>query len=238
MKRWSLISSIAAVAALSFALSTATAQDKPKDKPADKPAAKPADKPAAKPDDKKPAAGAEDKSHGGGGEADMMAMMMELGKPGDNHKLLASMEGDWTYVCKHMGTESTGSSKFETILGGRFVTSHHKGKMQMPGPDGKMMDFEFEGHGLSGYDNVQKKFTNIWVDNMGTMIVPAEGTYDAATKTITYTGEFEMMPGMKAKFKEVVKFTDKDHHSFEWWDSSGPNGEMVKQMEINYTRKK
>src|SRR5437867_13278879 len=32
------------------------------------------------------------------------------------------------------------------------------GKMQMPGPDGKMKDMTFKGMGIEDYDNVKKKF--------------------------------------------------------------------------------
>ena len=34
------------------------------------------------------------------GEPDMMAMMMELAKPGDNHKLLEGVVGKWSYAVK------------------------------------------------------------------------------------------------------------------------------------------
>jgi hypothetical protein len=90
--------------------------------------------------------------------------------------------------------------------------------------------------GMDGYDNVKKKFVNTWGDNMGTGIMMAEGDYDPATKSLTYTSEMEMMPGMKTKVRSVVKLTDKDHHAFEWYEDRG--GQEVKTMEINYTRKK
>ncbi len=120
-------------------------------------------------------------------------------------------------------------------MDGRFFTLDVSGKFQMPGPDGKMKDFNFKGIGLEGYDNVKKKFVSTWSDNMITGIMMAEGTYDPASKTFTYTGETEMMPGMKTKVRETVKVTDKDHHTFEYFEDRG--GKDVKTMEINYTRK-
>jgi hypothetical protein len=57
------------------------------------------------------------------------------------------------------------------------------GKMQMPGPDGKMKNMTFKGMGIEDYDNVKKKFVGTWVDNMGTGIMMSEGDYDVATKT-------------------------------------------------------
>lgn len=89
---------------------------------------------------------------------------------------------------------------------------------------------------MEAYDNVKKKFVGTWMDSMGTGIMMTEGDYDPAAKTITSTGEFEMMPGMKQKIREVVTFVDKDHMNFEWYEDRG--GKEMKTMEINYTRKK
>ncbi len=43
------------------------------------------------------------------------------------------------------------------------------------------------------------------------------------------------MPGMKTKMRELVKFTDKDNHTVEFYEDRGDKD--VKTMEINYTRK-
>jgi hypothetical protein len=174
-------------------------------------------------------------------ESEMMAMMMELAKPGDNHKLLARGVGTWTYAVKMWmdpnaaPMESSGTSVAREILGGRYIISDHTGKMQMPGPDGKMMDMEFKGMATEGYDNVKKKFVATWIDNMGTGIMNLEGTYDPGTKSLTYLAEYEMMPGMKTKIREVIKVTDQNHRTLEWYEDRG--GTEVKTMEITYTRK-
>ena len=189
------------------------------------------DKSGSKKDEKQPS------------EAEMMAMMTELAKPGENHKLLANGAGTWTYTVKFWmnpdpsaaPSESTGVAVTKEVMGGRFFTSEHTGKMQMPGPDGKMMDMEFKGFSMEGYDNAKKKFVSSWIDNMGTGIMNSEGTYDAATRTFTYHAEYEPMPGMKTKIREVIKLTDKDHHTFEFYENRG--GTEVRTMEINYTRK-
>lgn len=177
-------------------------------------------------------------------EAEMMKQMMELGKTGENHKLLASLAGTWTYSVKMWmnpdpkapPTSSTGTGVRKAIMGGRFFTFEVTGKMKMPGADGKMKDMEFKGMAIEGYDNAKKKFVATWCDNMGTGIFLSEGSYDAASKTFTYTGEAEMMPGMKTKVREVMKVVDNDHHNFEYYEDRG-QGEM-KSMEIAYTRSK
>ena len=172
----------------------------------------------------------------------MMKQMVELAKLNENHKLLGDLAGTWNYTVKFWMSgdptskpqESKGTAVRKAIMGGRFYSIDVSGNMQMPGPDGKMKDFAFKGMGLEGYDNVKKKFVGTWVDNMGTGLMISEGAYDPASKTFTYTGEYEGIPGMKQQIREVVKLVDKDHHTFEWYENRG--GQEVKTMEINYTR--
>jgi hypothetical protein len=174
----------------------------------------------------------------------MMAQMMELAKLNENHKLLADLAGTWSYTVKMWMNpdpnakpeEYKGTAVRKSIMNGRFFTLDVTGKMEMPGEDGKKKEMTFKGMGIEGYDNVKKKFIGSWMDNMGTGIMTAEGTYDPATKTFTYTGEYEAIPGMKQKIREVVKIVDKDHHTFEWYENRG--GQEVKTMEISYTRKR
>ena len=132
-------------------------------------------------------------------EAEMMKQMMELAKLNDNHKVLADLAGSWSTSVTMMepGKEpivSKGSVTYKSIMNGRYVVG--------------------EGMSTDGYDNVKQKFVSSWVDNMGTGILTFEGTYDPATKTVSYTGEVEMPPGMKTPVRSVVKMTDKNHHTF------------------------
>ena len=175
-------------------------------------------------------------------EAELMKQMMELSKLNENHKLLAATAGTWSYVVKMYAgpnekpMESTGTATRKAVMDGRYVTGDYSGSFKMPGADGKMHDMNFKGMSLDGYDNVKKKFVAGWVDNMGTGIMMTEGTYDAATKAFTHTGEYEGIPGMKWKVREVVKMPDNNHMNMEYYEDRG-QGE-TKQMEIAYTRKK
>lgn len=172
----------------------------------------------------------------------MMEQMTELGKPGENHKLLAAMAGNWSYTVRMWmdptgkAQESKGTATRKAIMDGRFFIAEHSGKFQMPGADGKMKDMNFKGMAIEGYDNIKKKFVVAWIDSMGTMILNSEGTYDATSKTFTYTAQCEMMPGMTVRIRETLKVVDNDHHNFEWYEDRG-TGE-AKTMEINYARKK
>jgi hypothetical protein len=174
-------------------------------------------------------------------ESEMMAMMMEMAKTGENHKHLQEMAGTWSYTVKWwMSPEappnvSSGKMVARPVMDGRYVISEHTGKMQMPGADGKPMDMEFKGMSVEGYDNAKKKFVASWIDNMGTGIMMSEGTYDAASKTLTYLAEYEPMPGMKTKMRQVVKTVDKNHRTMEFFEDRG--GNEVKTMEMSYERK-
>ena len=177
-------------------------------------------------------------------EAEMMKQMIELSKLNENHKLLADMAGTWTYTIKMWmnpdptakPTESKGTAVRKPMMDGRYFVMDVSGKMQFPGPEGKMKDMTFKGMGIEGYDNVKKKFVGTWLDNMGTGIFMSEGDYDPTTKTFTYNSEMEPIPGMKTKVREVIKIVDKDHQTLEWYEDRA--GQEAKTMEINYTRAK
>ena len=174
--------------------------------------------------------------------AEEMKQMMELAKTNENHKMLAETAGTWNYVTKFWmdpkspPTESKGTAIRKAVMDGRYVTGDYSGSFKMPGADGKMQTMNFKGMSMDAFDNVKKKFVSGWVDNMGTGIMTMDGTYDATTKTFTYTGEFEMMPGMKEKVRQAIKMADNDHMVMEYYENRG-QGE-VKTMEISYTRKK
>jgi hypothetical protein len=173
---------------------------------------------------------------------EMMKQMVEMGKLNENHKLLSNMDGTWNYTVKMWMNpdpnakpqESKGTATRKGVMGGRYVVMDVTGKMQMPDETGKMKDMQFKGMGVEGYDNVKQKFVASWIDNMGTGIQFSDGTYDPATKTLTYTSEIEMMPGMKVPVREVLKLADKDHMMLEWYETRG--GQEKKTMEIAYTR--
>ena len=172
----------------------------------------------------------------------MMKQMMEMSKLNENHKVLTDLDGNWNYTIKFWMNpdpnappqQSKGTATRKSVMGGRYVMMDVSGKMQMPGEDGKMKDMQFKGMGVEGYDNVKKKFVASWIDNMGTGIQFSDGTYDPATKTLTYTSEMEPVPGMKTPVREVIKVADNNHMTLEWYENHG--GQEKKTMEINYTR--
>ncbi len=168
-------------------------------------------------------------------EQAMMDAMMKAATPGENHKLLASINGTFAFVNKYWmdpaapPSESTGTATRTSILGGRYVEGIYKGVMGgMP----------FEGNGVDAYDNVTKQFVSSWIDNMGTGLTVLTGKYNAATKTITYAGDMAdmMNPGKTYKVRQLVRIESPDRFVMEWYETR--TGKEAKTMEIVYTRKK
>jgi hypothetical protein len=210
----------------------AVAQDK---KPADKPAAKPAD---AKPADAKPAAGQPSAE-----EMAIMKTMKDAATPGEGHAKLKPLAGKWSYVTKwrmapgpEWEGQSTGKAECKWILGNRILL--HECKNDPGQPFDAMMGAPFEGHGMTGYDNMTKKYWSTWNDNMGTGIMTSEGTADGSGKVFTYESEYNCpMKGPNQKNKTVMKIEGDDKYHFQMFDK-GPDGKEFQSLEVTYTRVK
>ena len=167
---------------------------------------------------------------------EMMAKWQEYATPGENHKPLDQLVGNWDYTVKFWETpesepsESTGASEIKWILGGRYIQQTSKGMA---------MGQEFEGMGLMGYDNAKEEYINVWVDNMGTGIMTGTGTYDAAAKTFEDKGTFSCpVEDEKDKpYRTVTTVNGPDQFTFEMF-AAGPDGNEARMMEIVYKRKK
>lgn len=165
----------------------------------------------------------------------MMDAMAKAATPGPNHKLLEQAVGNWSVAMRMWmdpsapPTEVKGTAEFRSVLGGRYVTSLFKAPV---------MGMDFEGWGLSGYDNVTGKFVGIWFDNMSTGVMFMTGSYDPATHTFTYTGEMAdpMQPSTMVKYREVLRIEGSDRQVMEMYEGRG--GKEAKTMEAVYTRVK
>lgn len=168
---------------------------------------------------------------------EMMKKWMEVSTPGDNHKKMDDLVGTWeTTVSMWMGEAgkppqvTKGVAEMKWVLGGRFIQEEMKGEM---------MGMPYNGMGLLGYDNFNKKYTFVWVDNSSTQMSTSEGTFDPTGKVLTYYGKMdEPMTGEHDKtVKYVTRIVNKDKNIFEIHDLSLPEPN-TKVMEIVYTRKK
>jgi len=163
-----------------------------------------------------------------------MAEMAQLGTPGEMHKLLAGMEGDWAVEAKMYmspGTppmESKGTAVKKLVYDGRYLTEEF---------NGDMMGTPFQGRATTGYDNSKKKYVGTWMDSMSTAIMFSEGTYDPATKTLAMsTSMYDPMHKKVMPARLVTRIVDPTTHVFEYW-GAGPDGKEMKMMEITYKKK-
>ena len=167
-------------------------------------------------------------------KAEAMAKWQEYATPGEGHKVMDQLVGNWDYSLKYWMSpdappeESTGTNDVKWIMGNRFLEMKVKGTSTGQ---------PFEGMGIIGYDNAKKEYVNTWIDTMGTGMMNATGTYDAETKTMTEKGAFTDPMQGEESFRGVTKFIDNDNFTYEMYISSR-GGKESRVMVINYTRKK
>lgn len=156
--------------------------------------------------------------------------------PGDMQKMIVSWDGKWnTEISSWMSPDappekSTGTSINKSVLGGRYQESVHTSTM---------MGMPFEGHGTLGYDNAKKTFVSSWIDNFGTGIIKLEGSWDAATKSITMKGMCtDPSSGKDCEMKEIFKVVDDNTHVMEMYGPNPKDGKEMKMMEMKFSRAK
>jgi hypothetical protein len=163
----------------------------------------------------------------------MMEVWKKLGQPGEPHKQLASLAGSWTTQTKEWmesgkpPSESTGSVEMKMLLDGRFLQQEFSGNM---------MGEPFSGIGITGYDNLRKRYISNWIDTMGTGIFSMEGTASADGKTITLKGQHAEPGGGQMTHRAVWKIVDSNTQTFDMYGTH-KGGKEMKVMEILYTRK-
>jgi hypothetical protein len=163
----------------------------------------------------------------------MMELYKKLAEPGEPHKQLTSLAGSWTTTSKQWmepgkpPTESTGSVEMKTLLDGRFLQQEFTGNM---------MGQPYSGIGITGYDNLRKRYVTVWIDSMGTGVFFMDGTAGPDGKTITLKGGHPEPTGGVMKHRALWKFPDANTQTFEMYGTHGKGKEM-KMMEITYTRK-
>ena len=153
--------------------------------------------------------------------------------PGENHKLLASVSGEWDAVVKMWmdpngpPQESKATTKNHMIMDGLYQRSQHTGNM---------MGRPFNGESITAYDNNKKRFIATWIDNLGSGILIMEGTYDTKSNAITMQGDMiDPISGNEIPVRHVLTFNNENTHTIEMYMVMGDT--EMKTMEITYTRK-
>lgn len=164
-----------------------------------------------------------------------------LTQPGEGQKALNDLAGSWNYTTKYFPApgakphERLGKSTATWVMGGRFLEESVKGNPGSAAPGEPI----YEGHGMTGFDNVRKEYQTAWIDNMSTQLTYLSGTMDAQKKvlTMTGTGSDPMTNQKRTPLRTVLKIQDKDHHTFEF-HMQDTKGKMYLAMQIAYTRAK
>jgi Protein of unknown function (DUF1579) len=168
-------------------------------------------------------------------EQAMMEAWAKHATPGEFHKKLEPMAGEWTYTAKFWMApdappmDMKGTATRKMIMDGRFLQDE-----VVNSGDG----MPFKGCGLMGYDNHLGKYVMTWIDSMSTSIMQATGEVSADGKTFTFTHEdFDPLLNKTLKSRDVTRITGPDTCVSEFYRIM-PDGKEVKGGEIHFTRVK
>jgi len=166
-------------------------------------------------------------------QAAMMQAYQQAGTPGPQHAGLAKTTGTYDLAIKSwMGpdaapTSETGTAVRSMILGDRVMTE--KVEATMHGQP-------FTGHGMTGYDNVTRKYWSTWNDSMSTGLMVSEGTCDDAG-ACNFTGSWhDPVSRQEVSARMTTKWTSPTVEVFEMY-GPGPDGKEHKMMEMTYTKR-
>jgi len=92
-------------------------------------------------------------------------------------------------------TRATGVQTNTFVTGGRWIRNDFE------------VDAKYGGHGTWGFDPKKNRYVGIWVDSNQDYIRLDEGTYDRASKTMTWTSELRQPdPHPPAKYRMTETF--------------------------------
>ncbi len=159
---------------------------------------------------------------------------MAMPKPGPEHELLKSDVGVWDATVESSmapGAPPNVSKGTETnsLVGGFWLVSQFKGDM---------MGQAFEGLGTTGFDPGKKKYVGTWIDSMTPGLYTSEGTYDAASRTMTTWMEGPDASGKITKTRTTTQWQGADARVFTMYGPKGADGKEPVMMKITYKRRK
>ncbi len=163
----------------------------------------------------------------------LLKALAEAGKPGAEHQKLQPFVGDWTFTLKvwtdpsQPPAEVKGTVERKWIMGGRFIQESVQGECS-----GK----SFEGMGLLGYDNAQKKFTAVRVCGLcGTISHGLASCDGSGTKFVCAKEECCPLTGQKIQGRDEIVVESNDRIVMNIYKTV--EGKEVKVMEIVSIRK-
>ena len=179
-----------------------------------------------------PLAAQEEQEYASPEMVEMMAAFEKASMVTDHHKALEKMAGAWELTVK-MWMDPAGepmisyaTSEAEMIFGGRFLAEK---------VTGEFMGQEFNGYGLTGFNNISGEYEATWVDNMSTGIYRYTGAFNEAGDEFSMKGKtLDPVTGEAIPNWSVLKFVG-DEMFVEGWEER--DGEKRKTMEFHYKPK-
>ena len=157
---------------------------------------------------------------------------MASAAPVAQHVQLQQMAGRWRIHQRDWRSsqtpwnDATGIATWRPVLGGRFIEQELVTTLG---------GHPYHGLGLIGFDREAGKYVGAWMDDFGTSLLPLEGSWDAASRTLNLKGYVgpQADPHMQWSMKQIWR--DKNHVTVEWWGPSA-TGAPMKHVEVDYTR--
>jgi hypothetical protein len=162
-----------------------------------------------------------------------MEVYQKLSVPGDPHKFLAGLVGNWTTKTTAWmepgkpPVESFGTCKQKMLLGGRYLQQEYAGEM---------MGSLFRGINLIGYDNFTKKYVSTWIDSMSTGIYLFEGAGSDDGKTITQIANYVDPVRGPVTWRSVTKLVNENTVEYKMFITP-KGGKEEKMMVMTLSRK-
>jgi hypothetical protein len=150
-------------------------------------------------------------------------------KPKKELAVLHEGLGTWEATVQHAmegqkATEERGTEVVRAICGGRFTWSDFTGTM---------MGQPFEGHGICGYDDSQKKYVMYWIDSCSPTMSVSSGTYDEGKKAFSMKGAFVDPTGKPGTIEQTARHDGASRTL----DMAFTCGDQKSTLKIAYKRK-
>ncbi len=157
-------------------------------------------------------------------------------EPGPWHDFLAGRAGKWDVAGRIWNDPqgepslSTGESRLEMVLGGRYLQERHKGDLDAR---------EYEGLGLLGFDNADSTVTAVWLDNLGTRTAVLSGRAPTVPGDPVELHGAMTDPASGRRLTLRVVLTWVSAHEQRWDYYGAPEGfDEARMMELTYTRRR
>ena len=176
----------------------------------------------------------EPKAAPAGPSPEEMEAWTKAATPGEHHRRLASMTGEWEFSGKcwmdpaGAPMEYNGTANFKMLMGGRYQQQELRGEI---------LGMPMESMGILGYDNVTKEYAGAWASNMSTGLMSFKGAGEA-TGPIAFRGDCVNPMGEKESFREEWTWKGADTIVAVMHMKSPKHPEEYRFMEQTYTRKK